>query len=115
MEDIICDGEVHAISQDYGYICNRIFEKLDKETLSDYVNQQLIKFIDYLYINDKEKIVDYLINIFNYQVIHNIKDENYDVIFRPEIMSNSLAQFSTLALKFKRAENDNLEVKSEQV
>lgn len=114
MDDTIFDGEAHALSKDYGYIANRIHEISDESKLSEYVNEQLVKYCDYLYANDKEKVCSYLIDIFKYQVYHGSTDE-LQLIFRPPHMVSCLSQFATLALKFKRAEKDNLEAKSEQV
>ncbi|CAB4132286.1 hypothetical protein UFOVP256_15 [uncultured Caudovirales phage] len=115
MDDTIFDGEAHALSKDYGYIAKRIHEVADESKLSEYVDEQLVKFCDYLYENDKEKVCSYLMGIFKSQVFHGSTDENFQLIFRPPHMVSCLAQFATLALKFKRAEKDNLEAKSEQV
>jgi len=117
MEDYIFDGEAHALSKDYGYIAKIIHEEAFENTLTEYVNEQLVKYCDYIYANDKEKVIKYLFEVFKGQVVSGSTDENFKLIYRPphivssmaQHMVSSLAEFSTLAWKFKRAEKDNLE------
>jgi hypothetical protein len=115
MDDTIFDGEAHALSKDYGYIAKRIYEVMDESSLSEYVDEQLLKYCDYLYTNDKENVIKYLFQVFKEQVFYCSTDENYKLIFRPPHMVSALSQFATLALKFKRAEKDNLENKNEKI
>lgn len=115
MDDTIFDGESHALSKDYGYIAKRIHLVANEYKLSEYVDEQLVKYCDYLYANDKEKVCSYLMSIFKSQVFQGSTDGNFQLIFRPPNMISCLAEFATLTLKFKRAEKDNLEAINEQV
>ena len=115
MRDVIFDGEPHALSKDYGYIANIIHGEVDTSKLSEYSYEQLIKYCEYIYLNDKENVIGYLISMFKDKVFIGSTDKNLQLIFRPPHMASCLAQFATLALKFKRAEEDNLGEPSGQV
>lgn len=106
MDKYIFDGEPHALNSEYGYIIKRIHEPFEHEKLNDYVIIHLKKFAEYLYANDKERTIQCLLNGWSY--------EDYEVIYRPAHIVSALAQFSTLAIKFKRSKNDNLDEKSDK-
>ncbi len=109
MIDPIFDEEVHVLSKEYGYIAKKIHEPKPENTLHELIDIQLLKFCEYLYLNDKEKVIDYLMQIFRLQVFHCSTDENFQIIYRPPYMASCLQQYATLCLKFKRSEKDNLE------
>jgi len=101
------DGEPHALNSEYGYIIKRIYEEeVDHDSLHDQIQIHLKKFAEYLYANDKERTVQCMLNGWSY--------EDYEVIYRPAHIVSALAQFSTLAIKFKRSKNDNLDEKSDK-
>lgn len=108
IEEIVFDGEVHALSKDYAYISKRVYETECQKNLMEHVNEHLIKYCEYLYLNDKDKVINYLMSIFSKQVYNFCTDKNYKVIFTPPYLSSCLAQFATLSLKFERVKNDNL-------
>lgn len=113
MEDTLFDGEPHVLSEKYGYIANRIHENIEQSNLHHYVEKSLDKYANYLYENDKEKVIKYLMEVLMFQVFQSSTPEDYQVIFRPPYMVSALAQYATLCLKFERSKKDNLEVKSE--
>ncbi len=110
MEEIIFDGETHVLNENFGYIALKLDED---EKLSDYVNKELIKYANYLYENDKDKVMEFIMEKLCSQVFIGSTPEDYQLIFRPSYLIGVLAQFSTLCLKFKRAEIDNLEINNE--
>lgn len=102
------DGECHPISKEFAYIAKRI-EFREYETLDfQDIHEQLLKYAEYLYDNDKKKILAYLMDKFNRQVRNFCTDESYQMIFKPSWLVSCLDQYGVLILKFKRAENDNL-------
>lgn len=109
MEDPIFDGKCHALSKYFGYIAKR-FHGAFGEKLEDHdIEEHLIEFCEYLFKNDKNKVISYLMQIFTDQVKKGKTDENYSLILRPPWVISCLAQEGTLALKFKRAEGDGLD------
>jgi hypothetical protein len=114
MDNYIFDGEPHALNSEYGYLIKRINEPFEHEKLDGYVSIQLKKFAEYLYHFDKNKVIEYLIEILKSQIFHEGSSKDYEIIYRPAHMVGCLAEFSTLALKFKRSKNDNLEEKSDK-
>jgi hypothetical protein len=107
MDKYIFDGEPHALDKEYGYIITRIYEKeTDQENLQDQIHIHVKKFAEYLYQNDKERTIECLLDGLSYN--------DYEVIYRPAHIVSVLAQFSTLAIKFKRSKNDNLDIKSDK-
>lgn len=115
MEDTIFDGEPHPLSEKYGYIAHRIHGNLEESNLCQYVEKSLEKYCNYLYENDKERVLKYLMEVLMFQVFQSNTPEHYQVIFRPPYMVSALAQYATLCLKFERAKKDTLEVKNEPV
>lgn len=107
--DPIFDGECHAISEEYAYIAKRI-EIPGREIidLGD-VDEQLLKYCEYLTENDKKRVLGCLMSIFTREVRNLCTDDSYQIIYRPPWVSSILNQYGTLVLKFKRAEKDNLE------
>ncbi len=107
MDDVILDGKCHAISKSYG-VFGKYIPKLtfDLEDADDLLN----KYAEYLYKNDKQKVIDYLLSIFRKQVAQMTTDDNFQIIFKPPYITSISAQNGTLCLKFIRSENDDLDV-----
>lgn len=110
----IADGEIHALSKDYGYIFKKI-ENLDIEFSSineiqlDFFN----KYAEYLYLFEKEKVLQIIVdNLMSSCGIFGYSSEDYKFIYKHSQMASSLSQYASFALKFKRSKNDNLENKN---
>ena len=108
MNDTIFDGKAHVLGEKYGYIAEIIHENLHHSNIHQYVEKLLEEYCNYLYENDKEIVIKYLIEVLMSQVFQFNTPEHYQVIFRPPHVISCLAQYATLCLKFKRAEKDNL-------
>jgi hypothetical protein len=106
--DPIFDGECHALSKKYGYVAKKLLGESAQKLDMDDIEELLLQYAEYLYENDKERVIEYLLSIFRTQVRHQSTDENYQVIYRPSWIISALSQFGTLCLKFERAEKDNL-------
>lgn len=104
----IFDGECHSFSKKGGYIAKKLIEDFVQNLDMNDVEELIIKYAEYLYENDKERVIQYLLKIFTTQVRHHITDENYQVIYRPAWIVSCLSQPGTLCLKFERAKKDNL-------
>lgn len=102
------DGEVHSLSEDLAYACEKIEEK-GIEQLSDLTKKYLRKYAEYLYEFDKEQVLGIVMGHFSPNE-YGHTSENIEFIFRPA-MPDHLGQPATFAMKFKRVENDNLDVK----
>lgn len=112
MEDTIFDGEAHVLSEKFGYIADKVREIENISGLQEIIDEQLETYAEYLFENDKERVIEYLLSIFRMQVMRQCSDDHYQVIYRPPHMVSCLAQYGTLCLKFQRAENDNLDKKN---
>lgn len=106
--DPIFDGKCHALSKKYGYVAKKLLRESDQKIDMHDIEELLLQYAEYLYENDKKRVIEYLLRIFRTQVKHQSTDDNYQVIYRPYWIASFLAQFSTLSLKFERAEKDNL-------
>ena len=119
MNHPIFDGECHAISEEYAYIASTVQHEgnncVELETLQSKIDQHLAKYAEYLVNQDKQKAIGLLTDVFRAQVMRDCTPEYYKLIHRPPWMVCAFAQYGTLALKFKRSENDNLDKKSESV
>jgi hypothetical protein len=113
MENHIDDGELHALSDDYGYALKLFLEDPsiheNSSRMTELRDDFAKKYADYLYQFDKEKVIrilmEYLVLSYN---------EDIQFIFRPAYMVSSLAQNASFAMKFKRSQNDNLGEKSDK-
>lgn len=106
MEDYIFDGEPHALDKNWAYILKKIHE--EKIDLKEEMRELYKKYAQYLVDCDKEKAVEYLMKVFQHELDFDRSAEDTSFIYRPPYMSGVLAQFATLALKFKRAKEDTL-------
>lgn len=104
----IFDGEPHILSESYGYIANKVHDKDCCSDVHKHIEKQIRKYCEYLYENNKEKTIDYLMQVLMRQVDCCSTDEDFKIIFRPAYLSGCLSLYGTVAIKFKRAENDNL-------
>lgn len=107
MKDPIFDGEIHIIDEKYAYMTERIDKSLDEEHLYKKMDNFIFKYAEYLYENDKDKVMNYLIKSLTQEVGLSCTPEDYKIIFKPYI-NDRLNQFATLTLKFIRAVKDNL-------
>lgn len=109
MEEIL-DGEIHVISKDYAAIAEKL--NIDKElTIEDKLrivkDNYVKKYAEYIYTNNKEfclKLIEDEINIGRTGELN----EEFQFIYRPPWFASILSDYATIALKFKRRENDNL-------
>lgn len=110
MEPYKFDSEIHALSKDYAYIMTKInvenFE--DSTKLTDEQYNFAEKYIDYLIAYDKEKIRNILLKRVMPNINGCVVDEDCTFIYRPPCNADKSSKIGTLALKFKRAEKDNL-------
>ena len=110
MEENIADGELHALSRDYGYALKFFLEEPDIydncRTMTELRDSFAKKYVDYLYQFDKEKVLRILMEYF-------ILSYNEDIQFisKPAYLVSALCQNASFAMKFKRSQNDNLETK----
>lgn len=111
MDEVIFDGEAHALSEKYGYIADLVDQLENVSELQGMIDEQLKVYANYLLENDKDRVIEYLTSILRMQVMRQCTDENYQVIYRPPHMVSCLSQHGTLCLKFQRAEKDNLDNK----
>jgi len=114
MDNYIPDGELHALSKEYGYALKFFLDKNspsdNAEKMTDIQFEFTKKYADYLMEFNKGKVIKILM-----QHLMQGYDEDFQFIFRPAYIVSSLAQNASFALKFKRSENDNLDEKSEPV
>ncbi len=111
MHETIFDGEAHLLSDQYGYIAIKVDESVQLDSFIDIAAPQVRKYCEYLYENDREKVIEYLMKIFTQQIHCGNCNEDFQIIFRPACVVGDLNKYGTLAIKFKRSENDNLERK----
>lgn len=113
MHDEILDGKPHVLSDRYGYIGHKIYvittdECSTSKKISEKIDEQLEIYAEYLFENDKETTVRYLMSVLTDQVYHSSIDKNYRLIYRPPHAVSCLSQYGTLCLEFERAKKDNL-------
>lgn len=108
MTEYILDGEIRSISKYYAAAIIKVNEiKLDEnnQKFHSIRNGLYEKYAQYLYSFNKEKvheiIMDYL-NSFSFNT-----PEDFSLIYRPSL--EKYKEDGTLAIKFKRAEKDNLD------
>lgn len=108
MEDYIYDGELHALNSKWAYI----LKKYEDDTYDFNMNSECLdlyrKYAEYLYACDKEKVIEYLMKIFQHHLTFKETTPGTQLVFRPPQSLGPLAQFATLALKFERSKNDTL-------
>jgi hypothetical protein len=109
MKHPIFDGECHAIpdSEEYAYIAHKVGN--DEKEIQKKIEQQIEKFAEYLYENDKDEVISLLTDVFRAQIMCGCTPERYQIIHRPPWVVGALAQYGTIALKFKRSEEDDLD------
>jgi len=103
-EEIIYDGNPHKLSCDFAYILEKFQENKSHEEVEKIRSNMLKKYIRYEMQNNPDFIVDILINYFKFNHY-----EDFYFTYRPAYMIGSLAQYASIALKFKRRPNDGLE------
>ncbi len=112
MNNYIADGNIHPLSDELAY-CLKIFNDIEFSNTDFFLSQisydMIRKYAEYLYDFDKEKVIACLIETFSPN-LHGYTHEDVQLIYRPP-MNDYLHQKSSLALKFKRAKNDNLDEK----
>ena len=111
----IVDGEIHPLSKDFAYILTYVEElKMDANdpTFSKLIEEYACKYAEYIYRNEKEKTI----KMIRENILRNFMSfntpEDYQLIYRSPQQIKELAIRGTLALKFKRAEKDNLDNES---
>jgi hypothetical protein len=111
MENYIFDGKPHILDRKYGYITKKIIPmdlRIDRSSFMDEVDSLLENYVEYLYENDKDKVIRYLMEVLRQQSYNFHTDECYQLIYHPPHLSGCLGQHAILSLKFTRADNDNL-------
>jgi len=101
-DDPICDEEIHALNEEYGYILG-FFERYSTEIVEDKSIEFLNKYSNYIYENDKEFTKQILLSFF-----YENKPEDIEFILREPHLVSPLRDKFSLALKFKRHEKDNI-------
>ncbi len=117
MQETIADGQIHALSEKYAYILRFFPENpLMAENLSQISHLQLefiSKYAQYLLNFDQQTVLRILIKHLLSSPLGQT-DENHQFIYRPAHMISILAQNSSLALKFRRVDQDNLDAIKQQ-
>ena len=108
MEEYIFDGEPHAIDSKLAYILKKVDPSEKEFDMEQEFMDMYRKYAEYLYESDKEKVIQYLMKIFNHYVTFDESVPDTTRIYRPPHMSNALSQYATMALKFNRSEKDTL-------
>lgn len=108
MEDYIYDGQPHALSHDWGYIIIKFDCFISESDLQGKALQLYRKYAEYLYDFDKEAVIDYLTRILKEEDASINSYDDFNLIYRPPIFSDVLAQSGTLAIKFRRLKEDTL-------
>lgn len=104
MEKYIFDAEPHALDKETGYILKKIdSSKLTNEYMKEEILELYKKYAQYLIACDKEKATEYIMKIFE-----QLDGFEEGIVYRPPHMVGPLAQYGTLAFKFKRALDDTL-------
>jgi len=107
MDNYILDGEPHALDKKTAYILQKI-EDTSRENVHEMTVSFLRKYAEYLYQNDKEKVMEYLMKIFENMLDFDKTPKGTSLIYRPPHIASSLSQYGTLAFKFVRAKEDTL-------
>lgn len=106
------DGEIHALSDEWAYIIKKtecITFESGNSKLAEFQKEVFRKYAEYLYENDKENVIQMLIDNLNFIMPYgSTSREDMQLIYRPPKMCGALAQWGTLALKFKRCQKDSL-------
>jgi hypothetical protein len=107
MDDTNFDGECHALTEKHGYIAKRISCQTDATSGRKCIDELFKKYAEYLYENDREKTINYLISLLKGEIRADLGDD-FQLIHQPFWLICSLAQYGTLGMKFKRSKHDNL-------
>jgi len=116
LNNYIADENIHTLSKDFGYILKEFdeIELINTTSIHEISIEFIRKYAEYIYEFDKEKVIEILVNKFS-PTINGCMPEEVQLIYRPQMKSDSLKidgvllNKASLALKFKRAKNDNLD------
>lgn len=108
MEDYIFDGEPHALNKELAYILKKIHPERKDFDLKEECMSIYRKYAEYLYANDKDEVIEYLMKVFNHHLTFEEDVPGTSMVMRPPHMVSVLAQYGSLALKFKRVSEDTL-------
>jgi len=110
------DGKIHAINKDYASILKKTDVDVKSNvmdglsSLSELVKDYSHQYAEYLYEFNKEKVIKILEEkISEFGINGCTFDEDYQFIYRPPWAVGALLKDGSFALKFKRAEKDNLD------
>lgn len=101
------DGEIHALDERFAYILIKVTVEWQKNKLCtlDYYKRILSKkYAEYLINFNKEAVLKILIDYIMFSPTY----ETHTFIYLPSYYFSCIADFSSIALKFPRAEKDNL-------
>jgi len=108
--NVIADGNIHKIDDNYAYILYKInnYIEIEKEleVIKEFKQRCLITYIEYLYKFDPRYSKFLMYFALSRDSIEML---NYEFITRTPEMASMVCGFSTLALKFKRVKGDNLD------
>jgi len=107
----IFDGEIHVLSEEYAYILDflKSSHTIDEMQIShEKILEFSKKYAEYLLLFNKEKVMKILVNYIMPNHFGSTYDEDYEFIMRKPQMISSSAKYGTIAMKFKRATNDNI-------
>jgi hypothetical protein len=107
MDDYIYDGEPHALDKDFAYMLKRV-EDTSRENVHEITLSFLNKYAEYLYQNDKETVIEYLMNAFQGMLAFDKMPPETSLTYRPPHLVSAIAQFGTIAFKFPRSNEDTL-------
>lgn len=104
----IFDGNIHALNEKLAYIIEVLPNDLKPHEVKEKHIEMMQKYAHYLYENDKDSVIEWLMKIFESNISIGAPIERVTSIYRPASMNDALAQNATMAIKFTRAEKDNL-------
>lgn len=105
------DGEIHALSNDWAYLIKKIKEfniNIDHTEIQEAQREFYKKYAEYIYNFNKEKAIEMILEKLTTCNLLGYTPDDHQFIYRPPEVMDCLAQFGTIALKFRRAQKDNL-------
>lgn len=99
------DGKVHRLDKGYAYISMLIDDEKPISEIEKHKKEMIKEYVKYLMANNRTKCLEILISHF-----YPRESQEYSFIYRPAHMMGVLAQQGCISLKFKRSENDDLDV-----
>ena len=112
MQNYIHDGEIHRLSHDWAYLIKNLSKDHLEKELEIIKSNFALKYATYLHTFEKEKLIRLLKDcVLNSEDTIFIPGDDFNFVYKNEEY-NPLYPYATIALKFKRLPNDNLDEES---